>query len=146
MQVTAQQRPKIKIGALGPLGIAAGRDMERSIKLANEEINKNGFSVGGTTYDFEVFVESSSAQTGFDDAATGVTALTKLTTSDDVTAMIGGFRTEVTVALQLHPNFNGTPFLGVGSTAPIVSEYFWRLGPTNSTQLARALIELEALF
>ncbi|HKZ43334.1 MAG TPA: ABC transporter substrate-binding protein, partial [Candidatus Hodarchaeales archaeon] len=146
MQATTQQRPKIKIGALGPLGITPGKDMERGVKLAVEEINKDGFAVGSTTYDFEVIVESSSAQTGLDDAATGGTALTKLTTSDNVTAIIGGFRTEVVVALQLNPNFNGTPFLGVGSTAPIVSPNFWRVGPTNGTQLARALIELEALF
>ncbi|UCE13029.1 MAG: hypothetical protein JSV04_12660, partial [Candidatus Heimdallarchaeota archaeon] len=37
------------------------------------------------------------------------------------------------------------PFLGVGTTAPIVSELFWRVGPSNGSRLTSSLLDLYAL-
>ena len=134
---------KIKIGGLGPLAITPGKDMEKGLLLAVKEINDGGgFTVGTTTYDFDLVIETtSSASTGLPEAAAGMASLTKLLDEHDVTAIIGGFRTEVVVALQTGLD---RPMIGVGSTAPIITEYFWRIGPSNGTQLTRAVVDFYA--
>ncbi|MHA2363308.1 MAG: ABC transporter substrate-binding protein [Candidatus Hodarchaeales archaeon] len=137
-------REKVKIGALGPLAILPGIDMQNGVNLAVEEINKDGFTVGSTDYDFEVITETTSGDDGLPDPATGSTSLSKLIDDDQVTAIIGGFRTEV--VSQLQANLGTTPFLGVGSTATKTSDYFWRVGPPNGTQLVLALVELYTVF
>ncbi len=133
----------IKIGALGPLAITPGKDMETGAKLAVEQINAaGGVTVGGTNYDLELIVEtSSSPSTGLPDATTAVTSARKLMDQDDVTAMLGLFRTEVTIAVMAELD---RPFLGVGSTAPIITPYFWRTGPSNGSILTRGCIDLYA--
>ncbi|MFW9917332.1 MAG: ABC transporter substrate-binding protein [Candidatus Thorarchaeota archaeon] len=137
------QQDVIKIGALGPLAITPGKDMQDGANLAVKEINEaGGIDVGGTPYDVELIVESTSnPSTGLPDATEGVTGLNKLQDQDNVVASIGLFRTEVTVACMAHMD---RPFLGVGSTAPIITPYFWRVGPSNGTQLTRSLIDLYA--
>jgi len=133
-------RPVIKIGALGPLALTPGKDMLQAAQLAVDEINANGgVTVGSTAYDFQLISETTSGATGLPEAATATSNLAKLQDEDNVTALIGGFRTEVTVAVQASLS---RPMLGVGSTAPIITPYFWRVTPTNGTQLTRAIIEL----
>ena len=98
-----EQRPDIiKIGALGPLEITPGQDMEKGATLAVEEINAGaGVTVGGTAHDIELIVETTFNPTlGIPDPTTGSISLTKLLDSDNVAAVIGGFRTEVVMALQ----------------------------------------------
>jgi len=51
---------------------------------------------------------------------------------------------EVMWAIQANLGTTGTPFLGVGSTAQLISPYYWRVGPSNGTLLAYSLIELYA--
>jgi len=133
----------IKIGALGPLAITPGKDMEAGAKLAVDEINDaGGVTVGGTNYDFELIVKTSShPSTGLPDVETAVSNAEALMDQDDVAAMLGLFRTEVTMAVMAKLD---RPFLGVGSTAPIITPYFWRLSPSNGTQLTRSLLELYA--
>ena len=65
---------------------------------------------------------------------------------DGVAAIIGGFRTEVVVSLQSAIKTDQLPFLGVGSTAPLLTSYFWRVGPTNGTNLAENLIGFYAFY
>ncbi|MCE7736206.1 MAG: ABC transporter substrate-binding protein [Candidatus Heimdallarchaeota archaeon] len=140
------QRESITIGALGPLAIPTGVDMENGAKLAVSEINAgDGVDVDGTPYDFELLLETTSGSTGLPDADTGAANYNKLVAGGAV-AMLGGFRTEVVVTLQFIMNVTGIPFLGVGSTAPIVTEYFYRVGPVNGTTLARNLIALYGTF
>ncbi|MHA2295198.1 MAG: ABC transporter substrate-binding protein [Candidatus Hodarchaeales archaeon] len=131
----------IKIGALGPLAITPGKDMDAGAKLAVKEINAaGGVTIDGTAYDLELIVEtSSSPSTGLPDINTAVPNAEKLMTQDDVVAMLGLFRTEVTVAVQATLD---RPFLGVGSTAPIITPYFWRVSPSNGSQLVRSLLDL----
>jgi branched-chain amino acid transport system substrate-binding protein len=135
----AQRSDTIKIGALGPLAIPTGVDMENGVKLAIKEINDgDGVDVGGTPHDFDLYVETTSGSDGLPDPTTGVTNLNVLV-AEGVAAIIGGFRTEVVVGLQLSPagiNSSHVPFLGVGSTAPIITDYYYRVGPVNGTQLA----------
>jgi branched-chain amino acid transport system substrate-binding protein len=138
----AQTRPKIKIGALGPLSIPVGIDMKNGVDMAVKEINDGaGVDVGGTAYDFQVFTETTSGSTGLPDITTGSTSLASLT-AEGVVSIIGGFRTEVVVALQYGINDSHIPFLGVGSTAPIITDYYYRVGPTNGSELARNVIAL----
>ncbi|MHA1968216.1 MAG: ABC transporter substrate-binding protein, partial [Candidatus Hodarchaeales archaeon] len=134
---------KIKIGGIGPLAITPGKDMEKGLKLAVKEINEgDGVTVGATTYDFDLIIETtSSPSTGLPEPATGLASLTKLLDQDDVAALIGGFRTEVVMGLQGQLD---RPMLGVGSTAPLITPYLWRLGPSNGTQLTRALVDFYA--
>lgn len=134
----------IKIGGLGPLAITPGKDMKAGAELAVKEINDaGGVTVGGTAYDFELITETTShPTTGLPDTDTAVTSAAKLMDQDDVVSMFGLFRTEVTVAVMATLD---RPFLGVGSTAPIITPYFWRLSPSNGTQLTRALLDLYAL-
>ena len=133
----------IKIGALGPLAITPGKDMQKGVEMAVEEINAgDGVTAGGTTYDFDLIVETTSdPSTGLPSPTQGTTSLTKLLDSDNVVALIGGFRTEVVMALQASLD---RPMLGVGSTAPIINPYFWRLGPSNGSQLTIGIVDLYA--
>ena len=138
-----QARPVIKIGGLGPLSITPGKDMRKGIELAVDEINSgDGVTVGGTAYDLEVFIEDNSGTTGLPDTDKALTGLSKLTVDDEVVAIVGGFRTEVMWGIQANLNTTGTPFLGVGSTAQLISPYYWRVGPSNGSLLAFGLIDL----
>jgi branched-chain amino acid transport system substrate-binding protein len=139
-----EQRPDIiKIGAIGPLEITPGQDMEKGAMLAVEEINAgDGVTVGGTVHDIELIVETTFDTTlGIPDPTQGSISLTKLLDSDNVAAVVGGFRTEVVMALQASLD---RPMLGVGATAPIINPFFWRLGPSNGTELTRNLVDFYA--
>ena len=139
---TKQARPKIKVGAIGPLAITPGKDMKKGLEMALEEINQDGVDVGGTIHDFELIIETSSGDLGIPDPTVGVTAAVKLIGQDDVVAMIGGFRTEVVIGIQTSTSVAlDRPFLGVGASAPIVSPHFWRIGPSNVSGLARNILD-----
>ncbi len=142
----ASQNPTIKIGSLGPLAIPVGVDMDNGAKLAVKEINDGGgLTVKSTKYDFELITETTSGSDGLPDASVAATNLQDLITTKGVVAVLGGFRTEVVLgAVQPTINSTKTPFLGVGSTAPIITEYYYRVGPPNGTTLARNVISLYA--
>lgn len=138
-----QARPKIKIGALGPLELSHGEDMEKGAGFAVKEINEaGGVNVDGTSHDIELIVKTTSHPTvGLPDIDTGVTNLQALQDQDDVVASLGLFRTEVTIACMGRMD---RPFIGVGSAAPIITPFFWRLFP-NASQLTGAILDLYAL-
>jgi branched-chain amino acid transport system substrate-binding protein len=138
-----QRSQIIKIGALGPLPLTIGQDMQKGAEMAVEEINSgDGVTVGATTYDFDLIIETtSSSSTGLPDVATGMASLTKLMDQDNVTALIGGFRPEVVVASQ---TVLDRPMIGLGSSAPIISPFFWRQGTCNATEFTRFLLDFYA--
>ncbi|MFX0065202.1 MAG: ABC transporter substrate-binding protein [Candidatus Hermodarchaeota archaeon] len=143
VKAETKQAVKVKIGALGPLDITPGKDMKAGFDFAVEEINAaGGFEAGGTTYEFDPYVESNSGSDGLPDPQEAATALTKLQDQEDVVAIVGGFRTEVVAAIMGDMD---RPFLGVGSTVPITNPYFWRVGPANGTTLTRGFLDLYAL-
>jgi len=140
-EMVKSQRPTIPIGTLGPEAITPGQDNLRGVQLAVEEINSGaGVNVGGTVHDFEIFSRTTSGVDGLPDVTTATTNYALLKDTDQVITMIGGFRTEVVVQLEFSINVSMIPFLGVGSTAPIITEYYYRVGPVNGTTLARNLI------
>lgn len=147
-QVASAVNPVIKIGALGPLGIPVGVEMDNGAKLAVKEINAaGGITITSGTYDFELFTETTSGIDGLPNPTVAATNLQKLIISDGVSAILGGFRTAVVLgAIQPTINTTLTPFLGVGSTTAIITEYYYRVGPQNATTLARNLIALYGLY
>ncbi len=141
-----QVRPFIKIGGLGPLSITPGNDMKNGLEMAVAEINDgDGVMVGGVAHDFELVIKTSSGDLGIPDPTVGVTAAFELIDSEEVVAIIGGFRTEVVLGIQMSPTVAlDRPFLGIGASAPIVSPHFWRIGPSNVSGLARNIIDMYA--
>ena len=141
-----QDRPTIKIGGLGPLAITPGNDMKNGLEMAVAEINDGeGVMVDGVAHDFELIIKTSSGDLGIPDPAVGVAAALELIDSDNVTAIIGGFRTEVVLGIQMSTTvLLDRPFLGVGASAPIVSPHFWRIGPANVSGLANNVIDMYA--
>ena len=141
-KASINQRPTIKIGTLGPMAITPGIDMNYGVDLAVDEINdREGVVIESTAYDFEVIKETTSGTMGFPDVTTAMSSLTKLLNEDQVVAIIGGFRGAVVVNIQFQLD---RPFLIVGSLAPLISEYSWRVGFTNRTQLTTSLVDLYA--
>ncbi|MHA1983132.1 MAG: ABC transporter substrate-binding protein [Candidatus Hodarchaeales archaeon] len=134
------QRPTVKVGVLVPDKITPGADAIKGVELAVEQINVDGIDIGGTIHNIQLFKETTSGEDGLPNAATGSASLAKLQDDENVLAIIGGFRTEV--VSQLQGELTQTPFLGVGSTAPITSDYFFRVGPTNGSRLAYGVAEL----
>ncbi|MFX1248505.1 MAG: ABC transporter substrate-binding protein [Promethearchaeota archaeon] len=143
---TPNERLKIKIGALGPLAITPGNDMKNGVEMAVDEINSgDGVNVGGVIYDFELITRTTSGDLGIPDPSVGVASAVQLIDSDNVTAIIGGFRTEVVLGVQMSTSVSlDRPFLGIGASAPIVSPHFWRIGPSNVSGLARNVIDFYA--
>lgn len=142
--VASAANPVIKIGSLGPFAIPVGVDMQNGADLAVAEINAaGGITITSDTYDIELISRTTSGSDGLPDATVAGSNLQTLIVSDGVVAVVGGFRTEVVLgAVQPTINSTETPFLGVGSTAPIITEYYYRVGPPNGTTLARNLIAL----
>ena len=136
-------RTTIKIGALGPLSLNVGQDMKHGMDLAVSEINQNGVTVGGTVYDLEIDYGNTSGTNGLPDNATTLTSLNALK-SNGVVSIIGGFTTNTALTIQYQ--IGTIPFIGIGSTTPIISPYFWRVGPTNGTEIAYSLIEFYHIF
>lgn len=90
----------IGIGVTMPLGSIQGQDVLRSVQLAAEEINsKGGVSAGGSKHNIEVFsVDTREHEPGFP-THEALMAMEKLITEKKPHAIIGGFRSEVVLAV-----------------------------------------------
>ncbi|MFQ5980221.1 MAG: ethylbenzene dehydrogenase-related protein [Candidatus Heimdallarchaeota archaeon] len=134
----------IKIGALVPLATTRGQAMEAGAKLAVKEINAaGGVVVGAAAHDLELIVETTTnSTTGEANASLGVTNVRKLQEQDDVTAMLGLYRPEVATAVMAELD---RPFLGVATSTPITTPYFWRVGVANGSSLTRSVLDFYGL-
>jgi len=136
------QENVIKIGTLAPMAITQGIDCTNAAELAVEEINSaGGVTVGGTSYEFELVEETTSGPLGTPDLSVATANYIKLADQHEVVAVIGSFRIEVMLLLQLG-GYLDRPFLGVGTTGPLISPYFWRVMPSNGTELTLAMLSL----
>ena len=144
-KASIKQGSAIKIGALGPFAITPGNDMKKGTELAVEEINDaGGIMVDGITHNIELISETTSGMIGVPDVTTAMVSLNKLIYQDEVVAIIGTpMMGHTGVAINLMFQLD-RPFLGVGTTAPIISPYFWRVGFTNRSQLITSLVDLYA--
>lgn len=139
------QVEEIKIGAIGPLDITPGKNIKWGAELAVDEINDaGGVTVDGTTYNLKLITRTTSdPATGLPSASLGIENAKKLIADDEVVAMLGLFRTEVAMGVMGIPELN-IPLLGTGSAAPIITPYFWRVTPSNTSSLGASLIDLYA--
>ena len=84
----------IKIAVAGPMDDVQGQHHWAGAKMARDEINlAGGVDVGGTMYDIELVEVDTEEATEGEDGTTGSARL--LAVIDDVTFVVGGFRTEV---------------------------------------------------
>jgi branched-chain amino acid transport system substrate-binding protein len=90
----------IVIGVTMPLGSIQGQDVLRSVQLAAEEINtKGGVSIGGSKHNIEVVsADTREHEPGFP-THEALMAMEKLITEKKPHAIIGGFRSEVVLAV-----------------------------------------------
>jgi branched-chain amino acid transport system substrate-binding protein len=96
----SQGKTPIVIGLTMPLGAIQGQDALRSVQLAAEEINaKGGVSIGGSKHNIEVVsADTREHEPGFP-THEALMAMEKLITEKKPHAIVGGFRSEVVLAV-----------------------------------------------
>jgi len=99
-EASAQAGPakKLKIGVAGPLKFPWGKNMAMGAQVAAEQINAaGGVQVKGTKYEIEVIAADSNDYSSVVDA---VNTVKRFVTVDKVNFIIGGARSEATLAQQ----------------------------------------------
>ena len=99
-EASSQGKTPIVIGVTMPLGAIQGQDALRSVQLAAEEINaKGGVSIGGSKHNIEIVsADTREHEPGFP-THEALMAMEKLITEKKPHAIIGGFRSEVVLAV-----------------------------------------------
>jgi branched-chain amino acid transport system substrate-binding protein len=129
---------EIKIGIVAPLTgsmSTTGADMWQAAVLAAEEINaKGGVNVNGIPMQIKL-VQGDDGSSG----ETGVKAVTKLITEDEVDILVGGFSSGITKADSVVAAEHQVPFVITGASSPdltrrtdIDTTYFFHFIPTTS--------------
>jgi branched-chain amino acid transport system substrate-binding protein len=133
----------IKIGVIGPMTFVQGEHHWYGATMAADEINEaGGIVVGNVTMPIELVKVDSNEMLSVPDAAT---AMEKAITVDKVDFLVGGFRTEATLATQDVAMDYQKIFLGCGSASKEqcqrVAEdydrykYWFRITPINEELL-----------
>jgi branched-chain amino acid transport system substrate-binding protein len=131
---------KIKIGVISPMNFMQGRDAWDGATLAAEEINKSGgITVKGVKYEIELVKADSNEFASVPDA---ISAFERLITLDKVNFVVGGFRSEATLAQQELLAQYKIIYLNTGSAAPDLTarvkqnydkyKYYFRANSVNS--------------
>lgn len=133
----------IRIGIPTALQLQVGRDTLDAAQLAIDEINAAG-GVLGRKLEFVAADETETPETG-------INAIKKLTTSDKVDVLIGGYTSGVTLAQLPHISSAKTLYLGIGAASPAITakvkqdydnyKYIFRINPLNSKWLATFLVD-----
>lgn len=137
-QVTALD--KIKIGIISPMNFMQGKDAWDGATLAAEEINKSGgINVGKKKYKIELVKADSNEFASVPDA---ISAFERLITWNKVNFVVGGFRSEATLAQQEIMAKYKTIYLNTGSASPVLTtrikekydkyKYYFRPNSVNS--------------
>ena len=106
----------INLGAVLPLtgsSASIGEDQRRGIELAVEKVNADGGVLGKQ---LNVVVEDSAGQ-----ASAAIDAAKKLTTVDNVTAVLGEYSSGLTVPLGQYLQGAGTIHVNIGSSSPEIA-------------------------
>src|SRR5215470_12656729 len=129
----------IRIGIPTALQVQVGRDTIDAAQLAVDEINAAG-GVLGRKLEFVAADETETPEAG-------INAIKKLTTSDKVDVLIGGYTSGVTLAQLPHISSAKTLYLGIGAASPAITakvkqdydnyKYIFRVGPINAAHQAR---------
>ena len=133
----------IRIGIPTALQVQVGRDTIDAAQLAIDEINAAG-GVLGRKLEFVAADETETPETG-------INAIKKLTNSDKVDVLIGGYTSGVTLAQLPHISAAKTLYLGVGAASPAITakvkqdydnyKYIFRINPLNTKWLATFLVD-----
>jgi branched-chain amino acid transport system substrate-binding protein len=143
---------EIRIGIAGPLEYIHGIGHMRGAEMAAEEINANGgVIINGVRHEVKLFFEDTREADPTIPVEEGVAAITRLVTVSKVHAIIGGFRSDVVLAMQEEAVSRKVPFIVAGASANAITDrvaedydkykYTFRVTPTNSTTLAKAYLE-----
>ena len=144
---------EIRIGIAGPLEYIHGIGHRRGAEMAVEEINNaGGIIINGTRYMLKLFFEDTREADPTIPVEEGVAAISRLATVHKVHVIIGGFRSDVVIAMQEEAMKYKIPFIVAGASANTITErvlenydkykYTFRITPTNSTTLALTYIEI----
>ena len=146
--VLAQTIKPIKIGVPTSVQLQVGRDTTTAIKMAVDDINKQG-GILGRKLEFVTADETENPETG-------ISAIKKLTADEKVDVLIGGYTSGVTLAQLPHISAAKTIYLGVGAASPAITakvkqdyenyKYVFRVSPLNSAHQARSLVDYIANF
>lgn len=138
----------VRIGVPTAVQLQVGRDTLTAIKMAVEDINKQG-GILGRKVEFVSADETENPETG-------ISAIKKLVSDEKVDVLIGGYTSGVTLAQLPHLANAKTIYLGVGAASPSITakvkndydnyKYVFRVGPINSAHQARALVDYIANF
>ena len=137
---------KIRIGVIGPMKYVQGIHHWAAAEIARDEINAaGGVRVGSKKYLIELVKADSNEIASVTDA---VNAMERIITTEKVDFIVGGFRSEATLAMMEVIADYKTVFLSCGPSAPKLSEqvkkdykryrYWFRGGPNNSVASAPA--------
>ncbi|WP_255198598.1 ABC transporter substrate-binding protein [Halorarius litoreus] len=141
---------KFKLGVLAPTpeSFPIGTSMVRSAELAAEDINKNGGIAGA---EVEILVGNTEASPG-----TGREEFLRLVKQENIDVAFGTFLTQVTLQCFQPMAQTKTPLVCTAAAGPkpsrVVSQqydkykYFFRVGPLNSFDLAKAELEFLNLY
>ena len=122
----------VKIGFSSPLTGAqapAGKDNQRGVQMAVDELNKKGIVVGGNKIRFELLSEDDQA-----DPKSGVQVAQKLVDAG-VKAVVGPYNSGVTIPASKVYNDAGVVMATVGSNPKITLQgfpYVYRIGASDS--------------
>jgi branched-chain amino acid transport system substrate-binding protein len=142
--IASAQDLVVKIGHAGPLSGAqatAGRDDERGVKLAIDELNAQDFKIGGKRARFELLSEDDQA-----DPRTGTQVAQKFADSG-VNAVIGHYNSGVSIPASRIYNQAGIPVItGASSNPQLTKQGFdnvFRLA-ANDNLMGAAMAEFAA--
>ena len=141
----SEEANEIKIGVIGPMDYIQGEHHWAGAQMAAEEINAaGGILLGNESYQIKLVKADSNEMTSPTDA---VLAMEKLITVDKVDFVVGGFRSESTIAMQETAMEYGMIFLGCGASDNLLCEnvaddyetykYWFRVSPVNGNYLAK---------
>ena len=145
------QRPTIKVGVIGPIGMPqwSPAGMKEGAELARDEINVEGVDVGGTLHDFELAF-GNEYSIPLPDAHMAQIEIERLITVEEVKFIVGGFNNPVTGAMIETAMDYGVPFIINGAFNDfLISDtvgvdyarykYLFRIMPSNETALLMSL-------
>lgn len=128
----------VKIGVAGPLtggSARTGKDNERGVRLAIEELNARKLVIGGSTVSFDLLSEDDAS-----DPKTGVAAAQKLVDAK-VKAVIGHYNSGVSIPAAGVYNAAGIPMVTGASSNPKLTllgyKYVFRLAANDGVMGAR---------
>lgn len=137
----------IKIAVLGPMAFVQGENHWAGAEMARDEINKaGGISMGGKKLKIELIRVDTNEIQSVPDATN---AMERAITRDKADYVIGGFRSEATLAMQEVAMDNQRLFLGCGAADAKLGanvekdyaryKYWFRITPLNSPGLGRTI-------